>query len=235
MRNQIQRQKMKAICLRLQWDFLCWWSIIKAPLESSPAKLWWVSSCKKKQQKNSRRLRSSTNTGDALRKTECVSVPPIVNNDDISWRQNLCNQKAEWWNQRWPTDPPTYQEQSLAGIIINKYLKPKRKNQQSCGLVCWWVHTSPHRWLRLVHLLSVNRWENHVVTDSRPYFCTTDEVSVVTVHRCGTLVNTIIQMRCLGAQLVTCFVVIEQTCQRVAVFCEILNIAMEWPDCTCRW
>lgn len=156
----------------------------------------------KKTKKNCRRLRSSTDTGDALTKTECVSALPTVNNDDISWRQNKkCNQKADGWDQRWPTDPPTYQEQSLAGIIIggwNEYLKPKRKNQQSCGLVCWWIHTSPQHWLRSIHLLSLNRWENHVVTDGRPFFCTADEVSVVTVHCRGPPVNTIIQMSCLG-------------------------------------
>lgn len=37
------------------------------------------------------------------------------------------------------------------------------------------------------------------MTDGRPFFCAADEVSVVTVHRRGPPVNTIIEMRCLGA------------------------------------
>lgn len=203
---------------------------------------------KTNKQKNSRRLRSSTDTGDALTKTECVSVPPTLNNDDTSWRQNLCNQKAEWWDQQWPTDPPTYQEQSLAGIIIggrNEYLKPKRKNQQSCGLVSWWGHTSPQHWLCLIHLLSLNRWENHVVTDGRPFFlyswwglrCHRSPPRAACQHNYS---NEVFRSAspaedAVWNQLVMYFVVVERPCQRVAVFCEVLNIAVEWPDCMCRW
>lgn len=122
----------------------------------------------------------------------------------------------------------------------------KGKNQQSRGLVCRCVHASPQHFLCAIHLLSLNRWENHVVTDGRP-FCSVDDInkhpsllhswwglhghrSLPWAARQHNYSNEVFKSTApaecaVWNQLVMCSVVVEQTCQCVAVLCEIFNIA----------